>query len=290
MRYALLGQYLVICLSAFGQDISQNSGLLARRYRDGEQLTYRMTVIDDGLRYEIQATGIVKRNTQGQYHEEYGWSNLIRNGVPAVLPPESLEFRQVLSLEPEQIPFIPNLAQVPRLIGPITDLLTFYADLWLAIREAKLSNVGDHFFQEGNMASSWADGTNVILGESAIDFDITLDAIDEANQIATLVVRHVPPKRSLVKLPAAWMVERVGDTENNWVSVRRSAGNYIAAIGKETFDVQLKISLEDGVILSGTLDNVVDTRERDCTDAALRDCSETRSRQILRKVQISLDR
>ena len=81
-------------------------------------------------------------------------------------------------------------------------MLTFYADLWLTIREAKLSRIGDHFFQGANMAASWADGVNVILGESAIDFDITLTDIDEAGQTATLLVRHVPPKSSLVKLPA----------------------------------------------------------------------------------------
>ena len=41
---------------------------------------------------------------------------------------------------------------------------------------------------------------------------------------------------------------------------------------------------------SGILDNTVDTRERDCTDAALVHCGESRSRPILRKIEISLDR
>jgi hypothetical protein len=86
------------------------------------------------------------------------------------------------------------------------------------------------------------------------------------------------------------MAARVGDTENNWVSVRRAGDKYLAAMGKETFDVQMQINLTDGAILSGTLDNVVDTRERECADAALMDCGEVNPRRIVRQIQISLDR
>jgi hypothetical protein len=275
---------------ALGQAASQNRGLLARKYRDGERLVYLMKGNNDGVRYEVQASGVVKRDAQGRFIEEYAWSNLVRNGVPVTLPASSGEFRQILSLEPEHIPSIPNLSQTPHLIGPITDMLTFYADLWLTIREAKLSRIGDHFFQEANTAASWADGVNVILGESAIDFDITLTDIDDAGQTATLLVRHVPPKSSHVKLPVPWMAEPVADTANNWVSVRKSSDRFVAAVGKETFDVRMTIRLADGVILSGTLDNVVETRERDCRDATLLDCGELRPRRIARQIQISLER
>jgi hypothetical protein len=96
----------------------------------------------------------------------------------------------------------------------------------------------------------------------------------------------------------AFVIQRHGDQRKAasneffiaWVSVRRNAGKYIAAAGKETFDVEMNITLTDGAILSGSLDNVVETRERDCADAALMNCGETRSRRILRQIQISLDR
>jgi hypothetical protein len=289
-KRAFVALWAACSVIALGQDASQNRGLLTRKYRDGEKLIYLMKGTDNGVRYEVQARGVVKRDAQGRFIEEYAWSNLVRNGVPVTLPASNGDFRQTLSLEPEHIPAIPNLSQVPRLIGPITDMLTFYADLWLTIREAKLSRIGDHFFQEANMASSWADGVYVILGESAIDFDITLTDIDKASQTATLLVRHIPPKSSHVKLPAPWMVERVADTANNWVSVRKNSDMYVAAVGKETFEVRMIIRLADGVILSGTLDNVVETRERDCKDAALLDCGETRPRRIRREIQISLER
>jgi len=104
------------------------------------------------------------------------------------MTPKSTAFRQILSLDPTQTPSVPNLSEVPDLIGPITDLLTFYSDLWLAIRQGNLHNEGDHFFTETNMPASWADGTYITLGESAIDFDVTLVAIDRVKQSAKLLV------------------------------------------------------------------------------------------------------
>ena len=59
---------------------------------------------EDGIRYEIQASGVVKRDAQGHSYEEYAWSNFVRDGVPVALPPASVQFRQVLSLEPELTP------------------------------------------------------------------------------------------------------------------------------------------------------------------------------------------
>ena len=97
-------------------------------------------------------------------------------------------------LSPEYKISIPDLSKVqPILIGPITDLLTFYVDLRLAMKEKGLVRAGDHAYVRYGVPSSWADGMYTVLGQSAIDFDITLQAIDPKTQVATLVVRHVPP-------------------------------------------------------------------------------------------------
>lgn len=86
------------------------------------------------------------------------------------------------------------------------------------------------------------------------------------------------------------MRKPVADTPNNWVQVINEGGKFIAAVGKETFDVHLSVSLADGKILSGTLENPVITEERDCQDAALTDCGEPRQVRIFRQIEISLDR
>lgn len=276
---------------SFAQDGPANRDLLTRRYQEGERLTYKMKGTNDNWRYEIQATGLVKRDSTGKYVEEYAWSGLISDGGAVSLPPASIQFRQMLSLDPDKTPSIPDLSVVhPMLIGPITDLLTFYADLWLATKVGRLTRAGDHLYQKVGIPASWADGNNVVLGEDSIDFDITLTNIDESAKTATLFVRHVAPEHPQVQLPAPWMRESVGDTPNNWVQVARKDGTFIAAVGSETFDVRVEVSIVDGKILSGTIVNPVRAQERTCQDAALTNCGDSRQLQILRNVEISLDR
>jgi len=108
--------------------------------------------------------------------------------------------------------------------------------------------------------------------------------------VATLLVRHVPPEQPAVHLPAEWMRELVADTKNNWVDVQKRDGKFVAAVGKETFDVRLKVSLADGKILSGTIENPVKAKERDCEDAGFTKCGDPRSHEILRHIEITLER
>lgn len=214
-----------------------------------------------------------------------------RGGGAVALPPESVKFRQLLSLAPNYAPAVPNLSQVhPMLIGPITDLLTFYSDLWLAIRTGVFTRARDHLYKKHGTPASWADGAYVLIGEDSIDFDITLADINESGKVATLTVRHVPPQQPQVRLPAGWMREPVADTPNNWVEVAKKDGKYIAAVGKETFDVQMKVSLADGRVLSGSIDNPVQTVERECADAALTSCAGPRPHQLRRQIEITLER
>src|SRR5882762_992012 len=157
--------------------------LLKRHYREGEKLTYFMRGMNEAWRYEVRATGLVKRDSNGKYVEEYAWSNLTSNGTEILLPPASANFRQQLSLDPDHPPTIPPISQVsPMLIGPITDLLTFYSDMWLAIRAGSLVHTGDHFYRRYSTPASWAAGKRVLLGQDSIDFDVTLRNVNRSAQ------------------------------------------------------------------------------------------------------------
>jgi hypothetical protein len=281
---------LLFTMGALAQSVPADHALLGRHYHDGETLKYRMKGTNERWQYEIQAAGVVKKDANGKYTEEYAWSNLMSGGAAMPLSAASLQFRQTLSLDPEKPPAIPDLSKVqPMLIGPMTDLLTFYADLWLAARTGKLSHPGDHVYQKMGIPASWADGNYVVLGEDSIDFDMTLTDVDRQNQVATLMVRHVPPEQPAVHLPADWMREPVADTKNNWVDVQKRDANFVAAVGKETFDVRMKVSLADGKILSGTIENPVKAKERDCEDAAFTKCGDPRPHEILRRIEIALE-
>src|SRR5215471_20077898 len=143
---------------------------LKRRYQEGQKLTYHMKGINQDWRYQIDATGVVKKDSAGRYFEEYGWSNFSSSRSGDNLPAASATFRQVVSLDPGYPVSIPDLRPMLMIVGPITDLLTFYADLQMAIRLGTLVHAGDHSYVKFGRPASWADGAYVLLGEDSIDF------------------------------------------------------------------------------------------------------------------------
>ncbi len=289
-RNLVFSSFCVLATAGFvAAQATQPLSPLARHYTDGEKISYQMKGDNDGWTYEVRANGMVKRNAEGHFVEEYGWSDF-KSADGMTLSSASLSFRQTLSLDPAISPSIPDLSKVqPFLIGPLTDMLTFYSDLWLTIRQNSFMHTGDHAYVPYGTPASWADGTYVTLGEDSIDFDLTLKDLNAATQVATLLVRHVPPAQPKVKLPAAWMQPPVADTPNNWIDVKKNqAGKFVAQVGKETFDVEIKISLKDGKILSAMLDNLVQLRQRECSDAAFADCGDPSSHQIRRKIELQL--
>jgi hypothetical protein len=271
---------------------SNDQNPLLRRYREGQKLSYHMKGVNEQWHYEIEADGIVTKDSAGVYTEQFGWSHLISDGQEVTLPATSMDFRQRVTLDPAGRSILPDLRLVdPRLVGPMTDFMTFYVDLWLAVKTGKLTRAGDHFYVKRSTPASWADEKYVFIGESSIDFDLSLDELNPSNKVATLSVRHVPPQASEIKTPADWMRKPVADTPNNWVMVRKTGnGKFLAAVGKETFEVKVLVDLTDGKISSASMDNRVETIERECTDAALTDCGEFKPHSIHRQIEISLER
>ena len=261
---------------------------MLRRYVEGERLTYLMKGLNEDWRYEIQGNSVVKKDPIGAFFEEYQWLNLVSN-QGKTLSPAGLTFRHELSLDPKHKMVFPNLAQAtPVLIGPVTDMLTFYADALMVLADPTFFHVGDHKYVKWGGPNSWADGMYVILGEDSIDFDVNLTKIDRDAKTFTLTVRHVPPPQQVVKLPAEWMRTPVADTLNNWVEIKKDGADYVAAVGKETFDVEMTLSLVDGKILSGKLDNTVDQVFRKCSDEKLEKCGASERHKIKRNIEIAL--
>jgi hypothetical protein len=270
-----------------------DSTSLVRRYREGEKLLYRIVATNQGkervTHYEAQAAGEVRKDSAGGFFELYAWSNLRINDERVTLPPASLKFRQRLSLAPSYRPAIPDLGRIhPGLVGPVVDLLTFYADIQLAMREPALAQPGDHVYVNDGNPNSWADGSRIVTGEDAIDFDITLADVNLTDSVVTLVIRHVPPARPAITLKAPWMRVPVGGAPNNWVQVaRRDSGGFIASVGKETFTASVRLSLADGKVLTATLDNQVDVLERGCRDSSLTLCRDPVRYRIRRRIEIN---
>jgi hypothetical protein len=291
-RLLIGGALLSGVLEVRGQAFTEpHTVTLQREYQDGETIAYHMKAANEGhlrtVRYEAEASAKVGRKPSEPFSENFAWSGLVVNGQPLVLTPESQQFRQDLSLSPDYTLSIPDLSKVqPILIGPITDLLTFYADVQLAMRQKNLVHAGDHVYVKHGVPNSWADGTYTVFGQDSIDFDITLTKVDTIAREATLMIRHVPPAEGQIPYPAAWMAEPVGSLPNNWVEVEKSQGKYSAEVGEETFAVTIKLSIPSGRILSAEMDNPVDILERDCDDAALTKCGAPSRYKIRRQVSL----
>ncbi len=268
------------------------TGWLVRRYRAGETLQYGMIATNQEknalTHYEARAFGTVKIDSAGTFFEEYSWSDLRINDRRIALPPRSLKFRQRLSLSPAYRLAIPDLGGIhPALVGPVVDLLTFYADVQMAMREPSLAQAGDHVYVNDGGVNSWADGRRILTGEDAIDFDITLADVNLRDSVVTLVVRHVPPAHPAIAPGAPWMHAPVEDTPNNWVQVARTdSGRYVASVGKETFVATIRLSLVDGRVLTAALDNSVHVMERECRDSSLAQCGPPVRYTITRRIQI----
>lgn len=272
---------------------AQGQSLLARRYREGDSLHYQMEASNQDrdrlLRYTAHVDGAVHRDSLGRFVEDFEWSHLVLDDSATALPGGTPAVRQRLTLAPEfMLP--PDVGHTyPALIAPVLDLLTFYVDLWLSAK-LPLAHAGDHVRVPGHGPNSWADGRRLVLGEDAIDFDITLTSVDTLQRLARLEVRHLPTSDLHVTLPADWMRAPLFDSPNNWVQVAHAdSGRYIAGVGRETFDVQLAVSLTDGRLLSAAMVNPVDVLERTCSDAALTACGDSVRYRILRTIVLRAD-
>src|SRR5580698_2264633 len=79
---------------------------LHRTYHEGETLAYQMTGQNEAWHYTIRAYGIVTKGrskagsagNSGPFVEEYRWSGMESDGKPLTLSPETLAYRQTVSL------------------------------------------------------------------------------------------------------------------------------------------------------------------------------------------------
>jgi hypothetical protein len=227
--------------------------------------------------YDARAAGIVKHDGDG-YFEEFEWVSVVEDGTSVSLSPQAKQFRQVLSLAPPfRLSIPPQLTDLGSfLTGPITDLLTFYVDDSLAIRQTGLRHPGDHVYLKTAVASSWGSG------QDCIDFEVTLLSLDRSKHVGEIKVSHLPPNKMCITPPAPWMETQVTDTPNNWFDIHHSDGKWLASVGKETFEVIQRVDLKTGKILSATMDNPVVFQSRECLDEKLLKCSISTNHRIVR--------
>ena len=226
-RWTALLTVAAACMPLTAQDTPPAERLLSRRYVEGDRIHFLMKAQNDGSTYEVCITATTKKASDGRFIEEFAWSDMVVNGAPRALAATSQAFRLAVTLE-GGAPFeMPDLSTAPGLIGSVTDLMTFYSDLFLAMHQGALRKAGDHFYFPSPTTASWADGAVVMVGEDHIDFDITLTAVDTVSHLATLLIKHVPPPVPKIRLDARTCrrgAEQLGPGAKDGSRVRRLRG------------------------------------------------------------------
>ncbi|HNW44490.1 MAG TPA: hypothetical protein PKI19_08290 [Elusimicrobiales bacterium] len=265
---------------------------LRRVYTEGEILNYRMnleysTTGEDTVTAVSSAAATVKKRADGIFYESWQWTGRQKNGTETKLPPESRDFRQLLSLDPAFKLAAPDLTAVFPLSQPATDTLAFYTEVQLAVRTCLALKPGEHVFIEHGKPNSWEGGAT-LTGRDCINFDLTLTGVDPDENTATLKALRVPPAGGCGPAPAAWMEKPVSDAPNNWYQVRKEGRSvYIAGAATETYEDEIKLSLADGHITSATQLNRVTGEKRTCTDERLTRCNTPGKFAIVRKIALS---
>jgi hypothetical protein len=283
-----------VALTAQAQDASLPPSPIVRKYVEDERIEFDIRGTQHGRGatsdYKARVRGFVRSNGAGGWYEELAWSDLVVNGQAVTLPPEALRFRQRLSLDPRAIQPPPSPATVPPdLAIPVFDLFNFYGDLILAARTQGLDKAGDRIRIPHNRANSWADGRNILVGEDAFDFEITVDSMDSASRTAVLTVRHVAPETPAINLVADWMRKPVSPpAANNWTQMGRfPPGKYTAAVGYETIEMKLVVDTRGGRLVSAQMTNPVEITERECTDAEAKSCGNPVQQRPTRRVELT---
>jgi hypothetical protein len=136
---------------------------------------------------------------------------------------------------------------------------SIYSDL--ANKMGIFSEAGERFYCKSGTPNSWAPGNYVLLGQDSIDFDLRLTKV--------------------------WMRTPVAETPNNWVEVEKHGEKKIVAeVGKETFEVEISVSLKNGKIISAAIANPVEGLSPECEDAELSRCGPPKRFQILRRIDV----
>ncbi len=126
-------------------------------------------------------------------------------------------------------------------------------------------------------------------GKTCIDFDISLEKLNADSDFMTVKVSHVPPKTACVDLPAMWMQTPINYNlePNNVVNIQpRTDSLFNITVGSERIDVELKVELSTGKILSGHLVDSLDLEERLCTDDKGQSCGDARRYKQARRTSI----
>ena len=136
--------------------------------------------------------------------------------------------------------------------------------------------------KDGNIYTSAGISAGIDLALAWVEEDCGAAVAHEVARELVLFLRRPggQPQYSVSLAAQASQMKAIQDLQV-WIA-------YVAAVGKEAFDVEMTLSLVDGKILSGKLDNTVDQVFRKCSEEKLEKCGASERHKIKRNIEIAL--
>ena len=172
-------------------------------------------------------------------------------------------------------------------VGPVTDLLTF----WVAISPQagidKVSKVGQSYVLPEAPVASWANGVDIPVGQDCIQISITLKELGEST--AVFETRFMPPEEASLKMLKSWMDESVVEgTPNNFQQQMSMGEAAMVMWGREYFVVTSTVRRADGMLLSATMSNELQLKMKIGCSSELQACKHEVPLHIRRELSLEL--
>lgn len=179
---------------------------------------------------------------------------------------------------------LPDLGTIdPRLVEPVTDVITFFVAVSSGAGIANVQRAGDRYALPTPVVGRWAHGKETPVGEDCIAVSIMLREI--TSETATYVTAFEPPTERCLTPALPVMEAPIGQGPNNFQQVMVSAVDRAAMWGREQFVVTTVVRRSDGTILEATMDNQLVLRTRlGCADETLQRCQMEVPMRLQRKL------
>jgi hypothetical protein len=245
-----------------------------RQYKSGDTYRYRLTTTANRGNYESKTVAVSEHrvvNDAGIMAEEIKWLSLLSmDGKQKIhLDSNAREVKPYrISLLPEGKVLLPKLT-IPSMVGPITDLNTFFVAIAPASGAHKLSDkdtvIKNGTVREGN----FADSINILYGRDCIEVSQHFISTDKKY---TIIRTDFTAPDSFCLTPLIDTIAiKTFDKPNNFQMIQQEPGGRKNLYwGVETFSITSKIDNRTGAIADATMENTLNLRIRVQISADLR--------------------
>ena len=244
-----------------------------RHYVPGQSYRYELRERSEGSAREQVAVSkhtVIARD--GVPYERIEWVSLSDTeegdltALTKEVPPAELSLRPGAAID------FAKPADNPRMMGAVTDLITFFTAVSPQMGVTEVRRAGETYVRPEVVIGDFADGKEFLAGRSCNGVTITLQALDAETATYRTVLQ--PPDRGCPALSRDWMNGPVcGNRDNTFEMIRRQAPGFVAAWGCEKITIVSRVSRRTGAIVDAEMDNQLTWKMKFCMDDALTQCS-----------------